>query len=422
MVAQFMEPAILLAPLAWAFGAFLLGVVWWRRYSTHTVHKPPTMDDVRLLWPAELLPHLDQGFRWMTNRRQLRIATYRFCSTEEPVATCVLVHGYRTCARFEWLRPPAVGEPHTVLTDSVLGSLLEGGCECYMMDLQGHGQSSGHGGHRAFFESFDEVVDDVLQLIDNRRLLSNQKRRPLFLLGTSMGGAVVTRAAQRLPPSSLTGLVAISPLISMDARAGGILMLPVRMAVRILSALVPAMASGINSSLAPNPFGAALYNHETRTEPTIYQGSVRVRLLSEFANMTSAFGSQRSHAALETVRTNSLLCVASLTDTVVDPASSVLLYERVVAPNKALLLVKGIGGTRSGSMRCTVNGRPAEADVTPAGALSKLRELVGLKLFHNLTREPGGEELTRAIVAWVQEHACGAAPIEATSGFCGACE
>ena len=313
--------------------AVILSVAFWRRFFTHggksssRERVEPTRGEIHQNWPAELLPQLDNGgFRWMTNRRGLQIATYRFATAEKPIATCVLVHGYRISGRFEYCRPPAVGDAHTILDGSTLGSLLAAGCECVMLDVQGHGLSEGHGSGscRAYFESFEEVVDDLLQLIDERRLLaaSRRARLPLFLVGCSMGGAIVTRAAQRLPPGSVSGLVCISPLITIARKVPSPLVGLSVALVRLASLLMPSQPTGITNKKNPYPWGEANYVRETQTDPTIYQGSVRCRMMYEFLQITLAFVERASYAALETVRAESLLVIASRTDRIVDSTGS----------------------------------------------------------------------------------------------------
>ena len=66
------------------------------------------------VWPACLRRgagpgELDRGS--LTNAAGLRLATYTI-RAENPVGVAVLVHGYRECARFEWLAPEAPGGAH----------------------------------------------------------------------------------------------------------------------------------------------------------------------------------------------------------------------------------------------------------------------------------------------------------------------
>ena len=78
---------------------------------------------------------------------------------------------------------------------------------------QGHGESEGARGLRGFFEAFDDLAIDLLQLHDVVRRETDGSL-PIFWLGTSMGGAVACRAVQ-MRASAPDGLVMLAPMISL---------------------------------------------------------------------------------------------------------------------------------------------------------------------------------------------------------------
>ncbi len=112
-----------------------------------------------------------------------------------------------------------------------LRALAERGFESAIVDLRGHGGSAGR---RVHLLSFDEYLDDVEALLDH---LGDSGDSPLFALGHSMGGLVLTRTLQErrhaLPP--LRGAVLLSPFFGLSMQ------LPIwkEVAGRALSRLLP---------------------------------------------------------------------------------------------------------------------------------------------------------------------------------------
>lgn len=351
------------------------------------------------LWPDEPAGRPEVGS--MLSARGYRIATYAV-RAERPIATAVLLHGYRTCARFEFLRPRKRGEEHTCWEGSTIERLVGSGVSCVLLDHMGHGCSEGL---PAYLDGgVDAVVDDVVQLLAEHETLA--AGLPMFLVGISMGGLVAARVAQRLGEAivaptrspALAGLVCVSPLISMEtvARKNGALKIAL---LRAAAYLAPRAVSGMHTThLRDHP----LYVIECRSEPTYYHGTARYGTLATLYDTCTAFLARGGRGSLDTLRVGSLLAIHSRTDTIADAAGSTALFERVSAAVKACVLIKGAGGTRDGELRFAsepgapaVNGASAEA----------LKALLPLPLHHNLPREPGGEAVAAAIGAWVRTQA-----------------
>ena len=101
------------------------------------------------------------------------------------------------------------------------------GISCYAIDLQGHGESEGARGLRGFFETFDDLAKDLLQLHD---LVSEETGGvvPIYWLGCSMGAAVCCRASQIAPRCGLAGMVMLAPMISLDKVAQKSILGPIK--------------------------------------------------------------------------------------------------------------------------------------------------------------------------------------------------
>jgi alpha-beta hydrolase superfamily lysophospholipase len=76
------------------------------------------------------------------------------------------------------------------------------------MDLRGHGKSDGE---RIWVESFDEYLADLEVLLE--RVRGRHPGKPLYLLGFSMGGAVVTLFTILYQPE-IAGLILSAPALS----------------------------------------------------------------------------------------------------------------------------------------------------------------------------------------------------------------
>lgn len=164
------------------------------------------------LWPSKLpTPHKLERCT-IINRHGLKLCRFTI-RAQRPKAACVLIHGYGQSAHFEFLTAKYPGGPHSEWEKSILQQLVDAGVSCYAMDLQGHGESEGARGLRGFFEAFDDLAIDLLQLHDVVRRETDGSL-PIFWLGTSMGGAVACRAVQ-MRASAPDGLVMLAPMISL---------------------------------------------------------------------------------------------------------------------------------------------------------------------------------------------------------------
>eukprot|EP00966_Prymnesium_polylepis_P130903 3027431-Prymnesium_polylepis.1 len=110
-------------------------------------------------------PQLNLERGYLTNRHRLKLRRFTI-RADRPKAACILTHGYGQSAHFEFLCATYPGGPHSTWDDSILQHLADAGISCYAIDLQGHGESEGARGLRGFFEAFDDLAIDLLQLHD----------------------------------------------------------------------------------------------------------------------------------------------------------------------------------------------------------------------------------------------------------------
>jgi alpha-beta hydrolase superfamily lysophospholipase len=86
-------------------------------------------------------------------------------------------------------------------------ALVKSGFAAMGFDLRGHGRSGGRRGHTP---SYETLLDDVGTLLD--QIADRYPRRPVFLYGHSLGGALAMNYAMRRP-SRIRGVIASSPLL-----------------------------------------------------------------------------------------------------------------------------------------------------------------------------------------------------------------
>ncbi len=123
---------------------------------------------------------------------------------------------------FEQSWRPAEGSPRAVLVamhglkdhstryGEFAQRLVARGFAVHAFDMRGHGRSSGH---RASLDSFDDLTGDLAIFMD--RVRAREPGRPVFLLGHSVGGAIVTLyTLQRRP--ALAGLIVLAPALRVD--------------------------------------------------------------------------------------------------------------------------------------------------------------------------------------------------------------
>ena len=368
------------------------------------------------LWPD--IPQLERSE--MINRDGLRLRRFTILA-DKPIGACVLIHGYAQSAHFEFLKPTYPGGPHSEWDESILQQLVEAGISCYTMDLQGHGESEGARGLRGFFECFDDLVLDALQLHDEV-VRETGGALPIFWLAASMGGAVAARAAQ-LRPGCMTGLVTLAPMLSLTKVAEQKIFLGVRNRHLIpiasfLSWLLPTLPLIAKSDSVI----AQQLDIEFKADVTNYTGSVRVRVAYYFDTVCRQFLATGGDHALERVTCGALLALHARGDTMTEPNGSISLFERASCARKALVLIGGPDGL-PGLVRTSVDGveGPQVAEGAADGKTPKrgkeragceggavgaaMRELLSLRQWHALTSEPGCEKVSAAVAVWMADEA-----------------
>ncbi len=224
-------------------------------------------------------------------------------------ATVVIVHGYAE---------------HSTRYTHVAEHLANQGYATEIFDLRGHGQSEGK---RAFVRSFDEHLIDLDQFL--ARVRRRVKTKSIFLLGHSMGGAIVTLYAISRKPD-LNGLILSGPALKISDDVSPLL---VRMS-SIIGMILPKLPTiKLDSSgISRDPEIVERYDND----PLVYRGGIPART---GAGITGA--TKKIQAQMETI-TLPLLILHGADDRLANPEGSKSLYERAQSKDKTFKLYEGL--------------------------------------------------------------------------------
>ena len=226
-----------------------------------------------------------------------------------PRAAVVLVHGYAE---------------HSGRYEPVAERLVRHRYAVYALDLRGHGRSEGR---RALVRSMDDLVADVRDLLD--RVRQGEPGLPLFLLGHSMGGAVVGRLLVDSQPE-IAGVI-LSGAVLRGARGLDTVGQEIFSA---LGRLIPRLPTGKVGSevISRDPAVRERYDND----PLVYRGRMPAGTLSAIIRASKVIDRNMESITLP------LLILHGGADALVSPEGSEQLYERAGSQDKTLKLYEGL--------------------------------------------------------------------------------
>jgi alpha-beta hydrolase superfamily lysophospholipase len=226
----------------------------------------------------------------------------------EPKATLVIVHGYAE---------------HSTRYTHVGEHLANQGFAVETFDLRGHGQSEGK---RAFVRSFDQYLVDLEQFLE--RVRQRMKTKDMFLLGHSMGGAIVTLFAITRKPD-VKGLILSGPALKISDDISPFL---VRLSSMIGMVLPHLPTIKLDSGgISRDPEIVKHYDND----PLVYRGGIPARTGAEITRATRMI-----EAEMETI-TLPMLILHGTDDRLADPEGSKSLNQRAQSQDKTLKLYEG---------------------------------------------------------------------------------
>lgn len=205
----------------------------------------------------------------------------------------------------------------------VAQALTEVGCAVYAMDHRGHGKS---GGQRAFVDRFANVVADIDQVVD---MASRERpRKPVFLLGHSMGGALSLSYTLK-HGEKLRGLILSGPAVALDGAPP--MMKPI---AKALSVIAPGLGM---FSVAPDLVSRdASVVADYTNDPLVMHAKVPARTLGEIVNFVEILP-----AGLPLI-TLPLLVMHGRDDKLAGVAGSVMVTQLAGSKDKTLNVYDGL--------------------------------------------------------------------------------
>ena len=91
------------------------------------------------------------------------------------------------------------------------------GYSCCGIDVQSFGRSEGYNKTRSYFNSFQDLVNDVKEFVSKLPELGGEKYSdlPKFIFGISMGGCIAVNMLQQCP-NDYVGALLFAPMLSLE--------------------------------------------------------------------------------------------------------------------------------------------------------------------------------------------------------------
>ncbi|KAJ7543617.1 hypothetical protein O6H91_09G045200 [Diphasiastrum complanatum] len=113
-------------------------------------------------------------------------------------------------------------------------NLAKAGYGVYGIDYEGHGKSDGL---RCYIPKFHNLVDDCITFFNSVKESPENKNKPAFLLGESMGGCIALLISRK-EPKAWNGCVLVAPMCKISEKVK-----PPAIVVKTLSTLSPFIGS-----------------------------------------------------------------------------------------------------------------------------------------------------------------------------------
>ncbi len=202
----------------------------------------------------------------------------------------------------------------------VASAFVEAGFAFYGLDHRTHGKSAGH--PRCYFNTFQQVIDDLKQYLDQVRAAHPGLK--IFLYGHSLG-SLIAEVFTLQHQAALAGLIVTgTPLAVEDAQPKLLVT-----AAGILNTLAPTLAVAKpvpGTALSTDPAVGIAYN----ADPLVFHGDVSVRMGYHILQQGRLVKSRAGEITLP------LLIMHGQADVICPPAGSQILHDRVGSKDKTL--------------------------------------------------------------------------------------
>jgi acylglycerol lipase len=198
------------------------------------------------------------------------------------------------------------------------------GYAVYALDHRGHGQS---GGVRSDVIRFEDYLADLKTFLD--AVKGREPGRQVFLIGHSMGGAIVTLFAARYG-GDFDGLITSGASVQVGGNVSPLLV----GLSKIIAALAPRLPTVPldAEAVSRDPEVVARY----RSDPLNYLGKVRARTGAQLLRAARLIAAELPHITLP------VLILHGTADRLTDPAGSQMIYDGVSSADKTLKFYDGL--------------------------------------------------------------------------------
>lgn len=198
------------------------------------------------------------------------------------------------------------------------------GYAVYALDHRGHGQS---GGVRSDVIRFEDYLADLKTFLD--AVKGREPGRQVFLIGHSMGGAIVTLFAARYG-GDFDGLITSGASVQVGGNVSPLLV----GLSKIIAALAPRLPTVPldAEAVSRDPEVVARY----RSDPLNYLGKVRARMGAQLLRAARLIAAELPHITLP------VLILHGTADRLTDPAGSQMIYDGVSSADKTLKFYDGL--------------------------------------------------------------------------------
>lgn len=234
----------------------------------------------------------------------LTLRTRHTTPTAPPRADIVLVHG---------IGDHVDGIPYTTAAEAFCAH----GFGVHRLELRGHGRSDGH---PAYVDAFDDFRADLHAFTSHVR--ASHATGPLFLVGVSLGGLIVTDCALH-HPDGLAGVVAVAPALGETGGSRVLLAL-----LPLLSRIVPRLGIDPGLDLARLTRDRAMLQAYVGDDP-LYQRRITPRLAAEVMTTIAAVRARAGDLRVP------FFALHGTADTVTSPAGSRWFFEQAGVADKA---------------------------------------------------------------------------------------
>ncbi|KAJ7971331.1 Caffeoylshikimate esterase-like [Quillaja saponaria] len=250
---------------------------------------------------------------FISNSRGMKLFTCRWIPiNQEPKALIFICHGY--------------GMECSITMNSTATKLVKAGYACYGMDYEGHGKSDGLAG---FVNNFDNLVDDVSNHYTSICEKKENKKKMRYLLGESMGGAVLL-LLHRKRPTFWDGAILVAPMckIADDVR-------PNALVINVLTALtkfIPTWKIIPGQDIVDVAFKVPQVREQVRANPYCYKGRPRLKTGYELLRVSTELEKKLEEVSIP------FLLLHGEEDKVTDKSVSKQLYDVASSSDKTFKL------------------------------------------------------------------------------------